>query len=110
MQFFALATALFSLAATPQLIAASPFQRSNAVQGYGGGFGAQESLCNPGLFSSAQCCSTGVADAVYLDCAPPRLGTTLDKWQLECAKVGKRPACCFIPLLGLGVLCNGANV
>ncbi|KXJ91704.1 fungal hydrophobin-domain-containing protein [Microdochium bolleyi] len=60
-----------------------------------------------GLYISPLCCATDVLGVADLDCASPsRVVTDPADFQAACATGGQRARCCFLPLLGQGVLCQ----
>ncbi|KAJ6453591.1 hypothetical protein C8R45DRAFT_1223162 [Mycena sanguinolenta] len=106
MKFFALTAAFFSLAAMPQLLAASPLH-GNTVQGYAGhGYSTQDGLCDPwSVHPTALCCK--IDNGNFHDCNPPPREMPLDMWEWQCGIVGKTPACCT-PLAAFGFFCHAA--
>ncbi|KAF6800146.1 fungal hydrophobin [Colletotrichum sojae] len=74
--------------------------------GSGGGSAPAYDPCS-GLFDTALCCATDVLGIAGLDCgSPPGLPTSPDNFRATCSAIGQRARCCFIPLLGQGLLCQ----
>ncbi|PTB39397.1 uncharacterized protein TrAFT101_007816 [Trichoderma asperellum] len=64
-------------------------------------------LCNPGLYSNAQCCAVDVLGVADLNCAtPPGVVNNAAEFQAACAKIGQEARCCVLPVLGQDVLCE----
>ncbi|KAJ6524978.1 hydrophobin [Mycena capillaripes] len=96
MQFFALVSAVFSLTAMPQLLAASPLE-------------ARSDVCPDGLFSVPQCCSTVIV-GVGIDCInPDPTPGSVPNFEDICNNSGRGAACCVVPIVGQALLCNALN-
>jgi hypothetical protein len=92
MQLFSL-TAVFSLAAMPQLLAATPLA----------------GLCPNTLFSIPLCCAFDVAGHIS-DCqVPATTPTNTEEFQSICAQVGLTAACCTVVILGQPAVCSSPN-
>ncbi|KAJ7894523.1 magnaporin [Mycena leptocephala] len=60
-----------------------------------------------GFYGSPVCCGTSVLDAVALDCHTPyKSYKDPVGFRSVCAALGKQPKCCFLPIVGQGVLCG----
>jgi hypothetical protein len=94
MQFFTVATALFSAVAL-----AAPTVEVAERQVY--------TPCTDTLYSSAECCATDVLGVADLDCAtPPSTPTDATNFSAVCSAIGQRARCCVLPILDQGILCN----
>ncbi|KAJ6453930.1 fungal hydrophobin-domain-containing protein [Mycena sanguinolenta] len=104
MQFFSLAAIFFSLAAMPQLLAASPLEaRTDNTDNC--------PVCPGSLYSQPKCCAVNVGGIVAADCVNPSPNppTSGSSFASGCATSGRAAACCTVGLLGLGVLCDGRS-
>ncbi|TQS32829.1 hypothetical protein Golomagni_06844 [Golovinomyces magnicellulatus] len=88
----------FAVLAIAGAAVAAPAQQAAAAADY---------MACTGLQSQAQCCGPNVLNVADLDCKTPEKAPKSAKdFQSLCAKSGKQPMCCTLPLLGQGLLCN----
>ncbi|PON29046.1 hypothetical protein TGAM01_v202154 [Trichoderma gamsii] len=82
---------------------------NNGGGGNGNGNGGDEYECPKSLFSNLQCCSTDVLGLADLDCkTPSNTPANGDDFQAICARDGRQPKCCVLPILGQSLLCQDA--
>ncbi|KAM0803317.1 hydrophobin [Usnea florida] len=63
-------------------------------------------LC-PGTPDTPECCATDVLGVADLNCAPPPSPpSNISQFVDICAAIGQQAKCCFIPVLGQGLVCQ----
>ncbi|KAM0260893.1 hypothetical protein ACHAQJ_002512 [Trichoderma viride] len=68
--------------------------------------GALAAVCPPGLDSNPQCCAANILGVAALDCETPHTSVhDGNAFQAACARIGKQPLCCAVPVANEALIC-----